>query len=152
MAFKLVAVVEVLLLVQIFPSSEHLVQVNCRSSSNSCRTFNDYANGSDTYFISDSSFHFVKGTHHLNRTIIVTDVVNLSFVGDESDIFLSNGCSIIWNASTNIYWISLNLIFNETNKIRNNSAVLLQNCQAVTFSNSSFFRLHHRCIFYSRGV
>ena len=153
MAFKLVAVVVVVLfLVQIFPSSEHLVQVNCRSSSNSCRTFNDYANSVDTYFISDTSFHFVKGTHHLNRTIIVTDVVNLRFHGDDSNIILSNGCSIIWNASSNISWISLNLIFNETNVRTNNSAVLFENSQVVTFSNTSFLRLHHRYIYYSRAV
>ena len=43
--------------------------------------FNDYANDADTYFTSDSSFYFMKGTHHLNVILFITNVVNLSFVG-----------------------------------------------------------------------
>ena len=63
---------------------------------NASINYNDYANAADTYFTSDSSFHFMKGTHHLNVTLFITNVVNLSFVGDESDIIMSDGCSIIW--------------------------------------------------------
>ena len=42
----------------------------------------------------------MKGTHHLNVTLFITNVVNLSFVGDESNIILSNECSIIWKESS----------------------------------------------------
>ena len=152
MTFKLVTGLALFLLVQVFPSSEHLVQTNCRSHSNSCRTFNDYANDADTYFTSDSSFYFMKGTHHLNVTLFITNVVNLSFVGDGSDIILSDGCSILWKTSSNISWISLNLFFDETNEITNNSAVLFDSSEVVTFSNVSFINLHYKFIFYSRAV
>ena len=148
MTFKLVTVLALfLLVVQVSPSSEHLVHTNCRSSY-SCRTFNDYANDADTYFISDSSFHFMKGTHHLNVTLFITNVVNLSFVGDKSDIILSNGCSIIWKLSSKISWISLNLFFNLTH---NNSAVQIENSKFVSFSNSSFKKLHHKDFLNSRA-
>ena len=108
MNYKLTVVLALFLLVQ---AKEHLVQSNCRSYSNSCRTFNDYANDADTYFTSDSSFDFMKGTHHMNVTLCITNIVNLSFVGDVSDIILSNGCSIIWKESSNISWIYLNFNF-----------------------------------------
>ena len=83
MDFKPFTVLVPYLLIQVFSSIEHLVQTNCSSYSNSCRTFNDYANDADTYFTSDSSFHFMKGTHYLNVTLSIKNVVNLSFVGDE---------------------------------------------------------------------
>ena len=147
MTFKLVIVLALfLLVVQVSPSSENLVQTNCRSHSNSCRTFNDYANDADTYFISDSSFHFMKGTHHLNVTLFIRNGVNLSFVGNESNITLSNGCGIIWKLSSKISWISLNLIFNLTN---NYSALQIENSKFVSFSNSSFIKLHHKYFFKS---
>ena len=65
---------------------------------NASINYNDYANDADTYFTSDCSFHFMKATHHLNVTLIITNVVNLSFVGDECDIIMSDGCSIIWKS------------------------------------------------------
>ena len=150
MAFKLIAVLALFLLVQVNSSKVHLVQTNCKSYSNSCRTFNDYANDADTYFTSDSSFYFMKGTHHLNVTLFITNVVNLSFVGDENDIILSDGCSIVWKGSSNIFWTSLNLIFNKANQIMNNSALYFENSKVVTLSNASFSRL--RFNFFSRAV
>ena len=152
MAYKLVLVLTLHCLVQVLYSKEHLVQTNCRSHSNSCRTFNDYANDADTYFTSDSSFNFMKGTHHLNATLFISNVVNLSFVGDVSDIILSNGCSIIWTNSCKLFWTSLNLIFNETNEISNNSAIYLEKFEAVTFSNVSFFKFYRDPNSFSRAI
>ena len=153
MAFKLVTVLALfLLVVQVSPSLEYLVQTYCRSYSNSCRTFNDYANDADTYFTSDSSFYFMKGRHHLNVTLFITNVVNSRFVGDESDIILFNGCSIIWTASSEISWTSLNLFFNNTNEVRNNSALLINNSKVVSFSNTLFIKFHSEFTFYSRAV
>ena len=152
MAYKLALVLILYCLVLILRSKEHLVQTNCRSESISCRTFNDYANDADTYFTSDSSFNFMKGTHNLNVTLFITNVVNLSFIGDEGDIILSNGCSIIWTNSSKLFWTSLNLIFNETNEITNNSAICLEKSEAVTFSNASFLKFYHDPIFFSRAI
>ena len=150
MAYKLVLTLHCL--VQVIYSKEHLVQTNCRSHSNSCRTFNDYANDADTYFTSDSSCHFMKGTHHLNVSLFITNVTNLSFVGDESDIVLSNGCSIIWKDSYKISWISLNLIFNETNQVVHNSAIHFENSELVTFSNASILKLYYDLTLFSRAI
>ena len=136
MAFKLIAVLALFLLVQVNASKEYLVQTNCLSYSNSCRTFNDYANDTDTYFTSDSSFYFMKGTHHLNVTLLITNLVNLSFVGNESDIILSDGCSIVWKGSSNIFWTSLNLIFNKANQTMNKSALYFENSHSCRYNSS----------------
>ena len=138
MAYNIVIVLILHCLVLVLYSKEHFVQINCRSHGNSCRTFNDYANDRDTYFTSDSSFNFKKGTHHLNVTLFITNVVNLSFVGDESDIILSNGCSIIWANSPQLFWTSINLFFNETNEMVNNLAIQIIESENVTFLNASF--------------
>ena len=139
MDFTLIIVLALVLQVQVISSLEHLLQTNCRSYGNNCRTFNDYAKDADTYFTSDSSFYFMKGAHHLNVTLLITTkVVNLSFIGNQSDIILCNGCSIIWKGSSKISWKSLNLNFCEANKEMNNSALLFEHSNAVTFSNASF--------------
>ena len=152
MAFKLLtAVLALFLLVQVKCLKEYSMQTNCISNSNSCRTFNDYANDADTYFTSDSSFHFMKGTHHLNVTIFIANVVNLSFVGDESDIILSNGCSIIWAKSFELFFTSLNLIFSEAKKVANNSAIHFETSND-TFFNASFFKFYSEHNVYSRAI
>ena len=109
-----------LLLLQVYASIQHLVQNNSRFYS--CKTFNDHANDADPYFTSDSSFYFVKGTHHWNVSLIITNVDNLSFVGDESDVILSNGYSMMWHSSSNISFMSLTLLFNDTDVTATNSA------------------------------
>ena len=152
MAYKLVIVLTLHCLVEVIYSKQHLVQTNCRSHSSSCRTFNDYANDADTYFTSDSSFNFMKGTHHLNVTLFITNVVNLSFVGDESDIILSNGCCIIWKNSSKLFWTSLNLIFNETNEITNNSAIHFENAENINFSDASFLKFYCELNYFSRAI
>ena len=142
MAYKLVSVLALFLVIQV-NSLKRLVQTKCLSYSNSCRTFNDYANDADTYFTSDSSFHFMKGTHHLNVTLFIRNVVNLSFVGDESDVVLSNRCSIIWTRSFRISLSSLSISFNETDKATRHSALHFEGSRVVTLSNVSFSKLHH---------
>ena len=149
MAYELLSVLALFSVVQV-NSLKHLVHTSCRSYSNSCRTFNDYANDADTYFTSDSSFYFMKGTHYLNVTLFISNIVNLSFVGNESDIILSDGCSIIWNRTSKISWTSLNLRFNATNQIRNNSALCFENSQVVMLSDVSFSRFCFN--FFSRAV
>ena len=130
-------------IIQVNSSLKHLVQTNCRAYSNSCRTFNDYANDADTCFTSDSSFHFMKGTHHLNVTLFITNVVNLSFVGNESDIILCNGWSVVWTRSTKISMTSLNILFNETNKTMGNAALHFNNSE-VKLSNALFSKYHQQ--------
>ena len=153
MAFKFfIVMLGLFFLVQVKSSKGHLVKTNCRSFSNSCKTFNDYANDADTYFISDSSFHFVKGTHHLNVTLFIANVFNLSFLGDGSDIILFDRCSIIWMKSFKLFFTSLNLIFNETKKIANNSAIQFENSKVVTFSNASFIELCCELNYYSGAI
>ena len=141
MAFKLVIVLALPLVLLVNSSLEHMVQTSCRSDSNSCRTFNDYVSNADTYFTSASSFYFVKGTHYLNVTLLIKNVVNLSFVGDDSDIVLSEGCSIIWNGSSNISWMSIILTLNGANETMRNSALLFENSEAVIISNATFSKI-----------
>ena len=149
---KLAIVLILYCLVRVLSSKEYLVLTNCRYSNN-CRAFSDYANDADTYFTSDSSFHFMKGTHHLNVTLFITNVVNLSFVGHESDIILCDGCSIICNKSSNVFWSSLNIIFNESNKLKNSSALCFENAEVVAFSNVSISRKSYDGLnSYSRAI
>ena len=150
MAFKLVIALTLFLQVQVFSSLGHLIKVKCRFLNNSCRTFNDYANDVDFFFTSDSYFYFVKGTHHLNMTLLISNVVYLSFVGDESNIILADGCSIVWIRCSKIPWSSLNLMFNKANQTMNNSALRFENSQVVIFSNISFSRFCFK--FFSRAV
>ena len=153
MAYKLVIVLMLHCLAQVLYSKEHLVQSNCKSYSNSCKTFNEYANDAETNFISDSSFYFVKGTHHLNVTLSITNVVNLRFVGGESAIILSDESSIIFKKSSNIFWSSMNIVFNETNKHMNSSALCFETSEAVTFSNISLSRKSYDGLnFFSRAI
>ena len=151
MALKTIIVLALILLLAVNSSIEHIVQSNCSSHSNSCRTFNDYANDADTYFTSDSSFHFMKGTHHLIVTLFIGNVTNLTFVGDESEIFLSNGCSIIWTRSSKVFLTSLSILFNETNKTMDNAAFHFNNSE-VKISNALFSKYHEQCIIYSRAI
>ena len=150
MAFKLVIALTLFLQVQVFSSLGHLIKVKCRFLNNSCRTFNDYANDADFFFTSDSYFYFVKGTHHLNMTLLISNVVYLSFVGDESNVILADGCSIVWIRCSKIPWSSLNLVFNEANQTMNNSALRFENSQVVIFSNISFSRFCFKL--FSRAV
>ena len=152
MACKLVIVLTLPCLVLVISSKEHLVQTICIPYSNGCMIFNDYANDADTYFTSDSFFYFMKGTHHLNVTLTIANVVNLTFIGDESDIILSNGCSIIWTNSSKLFLTSLNVFFNETNKTANNSAISIESTEVFTFSNVSFFKFYCELLFYSRAI
>ena len=151
MALKTIIVLALILLLPVNSSIEHIVQSNCRSHSNSCRTFNDYTNDADTYFTSDSSFHFMKGTHHLNVTLFIGNVTNLTFVGDESEIFLSSGCSIIWTRSSKVFLTFLSILFNETNKTMDNAALHFTNSE-VKISNALFSKYHQQCIIYSRAI
>ena len=146
--YKLVIVLTLHCLVQVISSKDYLVQTNCRSTSSSCRTFTDYANDADTYFTSDSSFHFMKGAYHLNVTLFIGNVSNLSFVGDESDIILSDGCSSIWNKSSNIFWSSINKVSYETNQFMNSSALLSCRFFQCFKTRKSYDGLN----FYSRAI
>ena len=151
MAFKSITVLALYILFAVDYSTEYIVEANCRSNSNSCKTLNDYANDDDAIFTSDSSFYFMKGTHHLNVTLFITNVVKLSFGGDESDIILSNGCSIVWTRSTKISMTSLNIIFNETNKTMGNVAMHFKNSK-VKISDTLFSRFHQECNIHSRAI
>ena len=88
----------------------------------------------------------------MSRPLDITSVVNLSFIGDGSDIILSNGCSIIWTNSYKLFLTSLNVIFNETNKVANNSAISFENSELVTFSNVSFFKFCCNLLMHSRAI
>ena len=85
-------------------------------------------------------------------TLFIINVVNLSFVGDESDIILSNGCSIIWANSSKLFWTSINLLFNETNEMVNNSAIQIKKSENVTFLNASFLKFNGDHNFFSRAI
>ena len=151
MAYKLVLVLTRHCLVKVIYSKEHLVQTNCTSHSNSCRTFNDYANDADTYFTSDSSFYFMKGTHHLNVAHIIRNVVSLSFVGNKSYIILSNGCSII-GTNSSLFWTSLSIIFRKAYENTNYAAVHFKNSESVFFSNASFIKFYCEHDIFSRAI
>ena len=66
--------------------------------SGDCFTFADYANHNKKYFTSNTIFHFLSGIHTLSSELIIEDVYNISFIGnDSSSLLLSNYSSLQWS-------------------------------------------------------
>ena len=82
------------------------LSVSCASpQQRPCLTFNEYAQQVDQYFVDNTTFLFLPGTHELNLPLDLKDLSNVSFAPlDDLDaqILLSPSANITWTNFENI--------------------------------------------------
>ena len=79
----------------------------CSKVQRPCLTLNEYARGSDEYFVNNTRFYFYPGIHRLDYSVNLVNLHNFSFLGwPNSDqvvtIAVDSSASITWNESWNI--------------------------------------------------
>ena len=94
-----------------------LCQQNPMTQNCTCLTFNQYTNNQDRYFHSNSVFIFQPGLHHVNTSLSLTNVQNVSFHGEVSTstdrsvtLSLNPQVSLSWTNCDQIEIQSLNFI------------------------------------------
>ena len=55
------------------------VSIPCLVTQNPCLTFAEYANEPDRYFVNDTIFYFIPGTHYLNSSLKVRNIHHFAF-------------------------------------------------------------------------
>ena len=81
-----------------------------------CLTFNQYIVNQEQYFHSNTTFIFLPGSHHLNSSLRLNDVQNISFHGELTSsgesvkVFLHPNVSLSWTNCDQIHIHSLNFI------------------------------------------
>ena len=146
---KLALRLALLLLPIVTSSTIHAVQVfyvgsttECSSADNSpCHSLQYYTNNS--YFTSNSIFHFLQGQHHLETVITIRNVVNLTLVGASSGVEILCHSPQSGLTVEEFHFLSVeNLTFSECSHKPNVSAVILDTgselrLNHVTISKSS---------------
>ena len=75
--------------------------VSCTSSQQRpCLTFNEYAQQVDQYFVDNTTFLFLPGTHELDAPLNLKDLSNVSFAPSVNDL----DAQILLSPSANITW------------------------------------------------
>ena len=78
--------------------------VACGGAQQPCLTFNEYAQQVDQYFVDNTTFLFLPGTHELDIQLDLEGLSNISFVPlGEND---TQNIQILLNPSTDITWIN----------------------------------------------
>ena len=90
---------------------------SCFNVQRPCLTLNEYARGSDEYFINNTRFYFYPGIHRLNYTLNLMNLQNFSFLGwphgdQVVTIAIDSSASITWNESWNIKIFSIKFALN----------------------------------------
>ncbi len=99
---------------------------------------NYYANKSDKYFLSNSTFIFNPGKHSLNVYLKLSNVSNITFIGtNSSEIVMTGGGFLSCVNVTNMFVISIKLI--SRGRRTNDSLINIYNSN-ITFSNVIFKR------------
>ena len=57
----------------------HVSDISCPGEP--CLTWTEYVSHTDQYFHSNTTFWFIPGTHHMNMSLHVSNVSNISLVG-----------------------------------------------------------------------
>ena len=77
-----------LLIIQCYPATSQIYYVSpdnqlvqCRSLNKTCHKLSFYSQNSELFFTDDVIFYFLPGKHHLNQSVLVTAVVNLTLIG-----------------------------------------------------------------------
>ena len=84
-----------------------------------CHTFDFYLNHSDTYFVSNTTFLILPGTHLVHQAYNDNGVSGMNFTGTNATLVISNLVNETWFNLSNFNGISfygLNIIFTENKK------------------------------------
>ena len=81
--------------------------VPCSSSSQPCLTFNEYAQEVSQYFVDNTTFLFLPGTHELDVQLDLKNLSNISFIPSNEvnvtvQVLLSPSVNITWTNCDNI--------------------------------------------------
>ena len=118
------------------------VKVTCRSEQSPCLTLDEYASEpANTYFVNNSIFYFLPGSHRMNHSLRLINVQNLSLQGLPADNEVINIklllVSITWEKCSNITISSIifqandnfthAIVFNCTHLVRLSNISILGN-------------------------
>ena len=104
-----------------------------------CLTFNHYTVNQEQYFHSNTVFIFLPGNHHLNSSLRLNDVQNISFHGELTSsgesvkVFLHPNVSLSWTNCNQIHIHSLSFISVGNFEYR----LQFTNVQLASLSNAS---------------
>ena len=77
--------------------------VTCANSQQPCRTFNEYVQQAEQYFVDDTTFLFLPGTHELDIQLDLEGLSNISFAPlDEANV--EHDVQLLVSLSVNITW------------------------------------------------
>ena len=107
----------------------------CPGDAAACHNLSYYVNNTDKYFTDDTVFYFMEGTHVLDSKLQISDVVNITLQGYDTDASIrciNNETFIRIYSVENVEVLSL--IFDSC------KYVLLQNSWNITMSNLSILK------------
>ena len=79
--------------------------VTCASSQQPCLTFSEYAQQADQYFVNNTTFVFLPGTHQLDVQLDLEGLSNISFTPlDHSELADAQNVQLLLSPSVNIMW------------------------------------------------
>ena len=142
MATKIAILIFLSLLFLKGKSKDNFVHPTTCTSNNACLTLSDYVNDVNQFFTSDTAFVFLEGTHHLNNTLTLCNLYNITFQGSgESKIILSAGSNILCTNSSQIFFKSLKMLHSgQINTRSDKSALYFNDSYSVILLDISFFR------------
>ena len=145
MATKIAILIFLSLLFLKGKSKDNFVHATTSTSNNTCLTLSDYVNDANQFFTSDTAFVFLEGTHHLNNTLTLCNLYNITFQGfGVSKIILSAGSNILCTNSSKIFFKSLKMLHSgQVNTGSDKSALNFNDSYSVILLNISFFRTFH---------
>ena len=126
-------------------SKDNFVHPTTCTSNNTCHTLSDYVNDANQFFTSDTAFVFLEGTHHLNNTLTLCNLYNITFQGSgKSKIVLSAGSNILCTNSSKVFFKSLKMLHSgQVNTGSDKSALHFNDSYSVILVDISFFRTFH---------
>ena len=65
-----------------------------------CRLFNDYAREGDQYFVDNTIFTFLPGTHQLDVSLDLKNLTNITLLASDKD----NNVSLVFSPLVNVMW------------------------------------------------
>ena len=109
--------------------------VTCPSSSQPCLTFNEYAQEVNQYFVDNTTFLFLPGTHELDVQLDLENLSNISFVpsalNDIIQILLSPSVNITWTNCDNVEVSGLIFILSGPYNARLGSEIFLADSELI---------------------
>ena len=111
----------------------------------SCLTLNEYANDSEKYFTSDTSFVFLDGEHYLDSALWVRNKTNISMRGANVNVTIVLLSNAYFKFTESQEFVLNSLIihfhgFHSDEGLRFSSALIIENCQSFALSNLKFSR------------